>query len=432
MNSSKCNSTGCDCHTAGGDLDRRDFLKLAGVFAAGAALSQMPAIAGPFTASDFNYTLIPVDKKLSAAWLRSLVERGAPTVYRGAELDKIGMPVGGICTGQLYLGGDGRLWHWDIFNAPESSLFQLSSGPHYADPMKPAAPLEQGFALKVTGAQGEQVRRLDKTGFPGVTFLGQYPIGTVTYRDAACPGEVELEAYSPFIPLNAEDSGLPATVMEFTVKNTSAVAVGVELAGWLENAVCKFNSRAVGTRRNRVARNGGTLRVDASAEGGDPGYEVFEDFEKPAYEGWTVEGTAFGRGPVRQGEVPAYQGELDMHGHRAVNSHASAPGTDPNFKDSAVGRLISREFTIKHDLIEFLIGGGKNPGKLGLNLVVAGQVVRSATGANENKMANQSWDVREFKGKTAHLEIVDAETGAWQHRCGLYPLPQCRPSGHCV
>ena len=224
---------------------------------------------------------------------------------------------------------------------------------------------------------------------------------------------MELEAYSPFIPLNADDSGLPATVMEFTVKNTSAAMVEVELAGWLENAVCKFNPRAVGTRCNRVVRNGGTVRVDASAEGGDPGYEVFDDFERPGYEGWTVEGTAFGKGPVAQSEVPAYQGDLGMNGHRAVNSHASAPGADANAKDAAIGKLISREFTIKRDLIEFLLGGGKSPGKLGLNLVVAGQVMRSATGANENKMANRTWDVRELKGKTAHFEIVDAETGAW-------------------
>jgi uncharacterized protein (DUF608 family) len=414
MNSSNCNITGCGCRPAGGDLDRRDFLKLAGVFAAGTALSQMPAVAGPFTASDFNFTLIPADKKLSAAWLRSLVERGEPTVYRGAELEKIGMPVGGICTGQLYLGGDGRLWHWDIFNSPGDSLFSMAAnlGTHYASPLKPAATLEQGFALKVSGVNGGQVRRLDQSGFPVVTFLGQYPIGTVFYRDEACPVEVKLEAYSPFIPLNAEDSGLPATVMEFTVKNTSAAKVEVELAGWLENAVCKFNPRAVGTRRNRVVRNGGTLRVDSSAEGGDPGYEVFEDFEKPGYEGWTVEGTAFGKGPVTQAEVPAYQGNVGLNGQRAVNSHASAPG-DVNSKDGATGKLISRDFTIKHDLIEFLIGGGRSPGKLDLYLVVAGQVVRLATGANENKMSKQSWDVRELKGKTAHLEIVDAESGAW-------------------
>lgn len=404
--STNCSAAGCGCNS---DLPRRDFLKLAGIVAAGVGLPKFNAIAGPFEAGDFAYSLIPAEKKLSAAWLRSLTERGQSTVYRGTELDTIGMPVGGVCAGQLYLGGDGRLWHWDIFNAPDPGLIQLTEGPHYAKPMKPKSPLEQGFALKVNG----QIRRLDKTGFPDVDFCGQYPIGTVNYRDAACPVAVKLEAYSPFIPLNADDSGLPATVMEFAVKNTSAAAVEVELAGWLENAICKFSAGAVGTRRNRVARDGGMLRVESSAVGGDTGYEVFEDFEKPGYEGWTVEGTAFGKGPVAQSEVPAYQGSLGMHGKQAVNSHASAPGADMGAKDNATGKLISREFTIRHEVIEFLIGGGASPDKLGLQLLVAGKIVRSATGANANAMTSQSWDVRDLKGQTAHFEIVDEGTISW-------------------
>ncbi|MGB0744995.1 MAG: hypothetical protein ACPGSB_10780, partial [Opitutales bacterium] len=68
-----------------------------------------PLMAGPFTGDDFK-KLVPEDKKLTAAWIRSLFERGEAEWYAGDELKHIGMPVGGICCGQVYLGGDGRLW----------------------------------------------------------------------------------------------------------------------------------------------------------------------------------------------------------------------------------------------------------------------------------------------------------------------------------
>ena len=88
-------------------LDRRCFLKTSALAAAGLAFARLPVMAGPFTRDDFDQ-LVPADKKLSPDWVQSLFARGARTVYRGQDLEKIGMPIGGICTGQLYLGGDGR------------------------------------------------------------------------------------------------------------------------------------------------------------------------------------------------------------------------------------------------------------------------------------------------------------------------------------
>ena len=140
-----------------GSPSRRDFLQTVGLGGVAALASALPAVAGPFEKADFD-KLIPADKKLQANWLKSLVARGAPTVYRGAELDKIGMPVGGIAAGQLYLGGDGKLWHWDLFNLPQSGNFTSGGGPNFARPPKPASPLEQGFALQVIADGKTQLR----------------------------------------------------------------------------------------------------------------------------------------------------------------------------------------------------------------------------------------------------------------------------------
>ena len=143
----KCACAGVPCHTPAGPprnsltagVNRREFLRRTTLAAAALGLARWPAMAGPFTRADFD-KLVPADKKLSPDWVKSLIARGQRTTYRGPELEKIGMPVGGLCAGQLYLGGDGRLWHWDIFNQ------HIGTGAeHYAKPLSPSAPAGPGL-----------------------------------------------------------------------------------------------------------------------------------------------------------------------------------------------------------------------------------------------------------------------------------------------
>lgn len=401
----------CDCLGGCGDASsRRDFLKLVGLGAATVATG-LPVMAGPFEAADFA-NVVPADKKLDPQWVKSLFERGARTVYQGAELEKIGMPVGGICTGQLYMGGDGKLWHWDIFNTLINT-----QGEHYSVPPKPDYPLEQGFAIQIRSGGKVVTRALDRSGFSDISFTGEYPIGLVDYRDPESPVAVSLEAFSPFIPLNPQDSHLPATIFQFTVKNTSNAKVECELAGWLQNAVCLNSGPWIaGTRTNVIFRRPDLTLLECTAA---PSTEpqpaecppvVFADFEGNDYAPWRVDGEAFGKAPSK-GPGSDVQHLSGFLGKGLANSWTGS--------DSPKGKLISPDFKIERPCISFLIAGGNysidHPSETCIKLVVDGKVVRSGVGANSDAMAWMEWTVADLKGKTAHIEIVDNSSDGWGH-----------------
>lgn len=206
-----CDSGRCD------QLDRRQFVKLGVGLATGASLSSQ-AIAGPFDETDTIDHFVPADKKLSPEWLGMLRQRGARTWYDGENLNTIGMPIGGICAGQVYLTGDGRLVYWDVFNQNTNTGFGQANYKVGREPTEmvvkardftQSPAVGQGCAVRVEVDGKASVRPLDATGFPKVRFCGEYPLAYVEYAADDFPVEIKLEACSPFIPLNEVDSACP-------------------------------------------------------------------------------------------------------------------------------------------------------------------------------------------------------------------------------
>ena len=401
----ECNSPGC-CGTA--DVGRREFFKIAGVGAAAfsAAGNTLNVMAGPFDAKDVIDHCVPADKKLDPQWIKRLSARGERTLYGGKDLETIGMPVGGLCAGQLYLTGDGRLAHWDVFN------WKTPGYGYPKEARKPLSTVEQGFAIRLRHDGKTIVRTLDSSGFPNVRFSGDYPIGQVDYEDGTLPLSVKLEAFSPFIPLNAADSALPATVMQFGVKNTSAAPVEVTVAGWLQNAVCHHTAgEHSGDRVNQVFKRPNATTVFSSAKKStrprkDRPTVVLTDFEGDDYGDWKVEGEAFGTGPA-SGTLSGQQNVDGFQGKGLVNTFLGG--------DRPQGKLTSPPFTIERSFIGFLIGGGQFAKETCINLVVDGKVVHTAVGNNRERLTWRNWNVQDLEGKQAHIEIVDTASGGWGH-----------------
>ncbi|MDR1981522.1 MAG: hypothetical protein LBQ39_07890 [Tannerellaceae bacterium] len=258
-------------------VSRRQFIQKSSMtIASGLFLSRIPAMAtAPFASS--------VQQQAKSV----LYERGAPTVYAKSrnELRYIGMPAGGIQAGSVYLGGDGRLWLWDIFNdnqegiepkfaewgqqTTHSSYVRSRDGACYVEPAVGLRPLEQGFAFRIEYNGQTVFKPLNASDWDDILFEAGYPVGTVRYIDKTLPVEITLRAYSPFIPLNEEDSGLPATILSFSFKNKGTTPVKVTVAGWLENKTgiryineVKPFDMPVCRRRNKAVRQAGLVAVD--------------------------------------------------------------------------------------------------------------------------------------------------------------------------
>ena len=133
---------------------------------------------------------------------------------------------------------------------------------------------------------------------------------------------------------------------------------------------------------------------------------VIQDFEGATYGTWATEGTAFGAGPAH--------GSVD--GERLVSGFVGK-GLANSFHggDNSTGTLTSPPFKIERKYIGFLIGGGNRSSELYAGLLIDGQMVRRATGVDDERLQAKYWDVSDLEGKTARIEISDQATGGWGH-----------------
>jgi uncharacterized protein (DUF608 family) len=217
-------------NTKGGS-GRRAFLQQVALGAGVAAQTPGPPQAGAAAAASVPPADIPY-----------------PRVFRGRQLERIAFPLGGVAAGSISLGGRGQLRDWEIFNRPNKG-----NAPSYAFPSvwvqsggagPVAKVLESRIQPPYEGATG-----LGSRNAPGLrrltsaTFTGEFPLARIDFQDRSLPVRISLEALTPFIPHDPDDSGLPVAVLRYRVANPGKQPAKVAIAFSIDNPAGSGDTR---------------------------------------------------------------------------------------------------------------------------------------------------------------------------------------------
>lgn len=161
-------------------------------------------------------------------WKASLMKPAGRIVYRGDNLKKLTMTMGGIGAGNIALCGDGALRGWQICNN------------FHANALVP-----YGFMAVAAQEEGkEQVSRVLQTApvdnlpcVQSTEFVGEFPLARINYQDEALPLQVSLEAFTSLTPMAAKDSGLPAIYFVLHAKNPTDKPIKAAFMMSLQNCI---------------------------------------------------------------------------------------------------------------------------------------------------------------------------------------------------
>ncbi len=185
--------------------------------------------------------------------------------YDSNHLYQIALPLGGIGTGQVSLGGRGELRDWEIMNIPAKGFSTVYTGssnaPFFAIYAKPngqeatttllEGPLYSQEYLR--GGGGEEVNHHGMPRFRQASFDATYPFGQVNLSDKELPVKVRIKGFNPLIPGNTDDSSLPVAVLAYEVTNTTNTPLEVSVCGTMRNFIGRDgrNNSFVGAKDNK-------------------------------------------------------------------------------------------------------------------------------------------------------------------------------------
>lgn len=172
--------------------------------------------------------------------------------FTGERLRCVAMPLGGVGAGQLALGGDGSLRQWQLFNLPNhiahvpDTFFAIRAWSRHCEPVARVLQSGEFYDTPFTPVPSVTDHLIPRAcrdlmqaapGVESIRFTAAYPAAVLEYLDGSLPVKVELEAFTPLVPLDPEQSGIPVALFRFNLQNNGNGPVQGHLLGTLQNAV---------------------------------------------------------------------------------------------------------------------------------------------------------------------------------------------------
>ena len=171
------------------------------------------------------------------------------TRYDSDHLGRIALPLGGIGTGTVSLGGRGDLRDWEVMNRPAKGFVpaaprECGRSPFFAVRVQPQGrpPIARALEgpLPLEAYEGEEGSTAPNHGLPrfrNATFAAAYPFGQVMLSDPEMPIDARIEAFNPLIPGDADSSGIPAAILRFVLKNKTSRVLDATVCGNVPNFI---------------------------------------------------------------------------------------------------------------------------------------------------------------------------------------------------
>ena len=178
--------------------------------------------------------------------------------YTNEYLNRVAFPMGGIGAGMICMEGTGSISHISIKNKPdlfnEPGMFAAIS----VKGLKNGAKLLEGpvpdwkkFGQRDAG-NGSTGLTTGLPHFRNASFIARFPFGYLDISDPDLPLKIKVTGWSPFIPTDDDNSGLPVAALEYHFVNTGTKTF---------DAIFSFNTK------NFVRVNQGSNKITGTKNG---------------------------------------------------------------------------------------------------------------------------------------------------------------------